>query len=112
MFTLFGYELGGLNGAAIALSFNYILGIVFTLIFLAPVLKIRMKFTRIIHGLCIFFLFLLAAFLLTGFTELDGNIVGAFIIPLFLLSPYLTKVLSGNLIGMALQMLRKDKNAS
>jgi len=110
--NLFGFQLGGLNGAAIALGANFIVGLVFTFALLTPVLKIRMNFTKLHIGLGIFFMFLLAGLALAHFTGLDGNLVGAIILPLFVLCLYLAKVLSRDLVLMVLQLVRKDKKSA
>lgn len=106
---LFGFSLGGLNGAAIAIGANCMIGLFTTVILLNPVLRIRMSYLRINIGLGLFFLHLSIGYLLMRYTELDGNIIGALIIPIFLLSLFLAKVLSANMIDIALKILRKEK---
>ncbi len=109
---VYGLELGGLNGAAIALGANFIIGLGFTVVLIRPILKIRVNYTKILAGFGLFFLFLSAGFLAVWLADVEENIVGAIIIPLFVCSLFSAKVLSRDLIDMALKIMRKEKGIS
>ncbi len=106
--TLWGFAIGGLNGAAIALGGNFIVSIVMTIIYLKPCLNIRLKIRKIWLGLGIFFMTILAIYSLTDMIGIDENILGLMIIPLYIIILYVTKVFSKDLIAIAKGIMKTD----
>ncbi len=105
--ALWGFSIGGLNGAAIALGGNFIIGIIMTIFYLKPSLDIHLSIKKIWIGLVLFFMTILALYSLGGLIEIEENILGLIIIPLYTLGLYLTGVISSDLFSMIKQLASK-----
>ncbi len=109
--ALWGFNIGGLNGAALALGGNFIASIFLTFLYLKPCLKIRLKIRRIWIGLMIFFIFLGITVVLSHCANVQENILGLIIIPLYIGVLYGSKILSKDFFTMAKMVIGKRSSA-
>jgi len=109
--VIWGFEIGGLNGAALALAANFVASIFLTFMLLRPAIKMRIRIKKTITGLGIFSIFLLTVMAILTYTDIHENILGLIIIPVYAGCLILSGVLSKDMWGFVRQVMGKNPSA-
>lgn len=104
---IWGLDIGGLNGAAIALAANFVVSILLTFMLLRPALKIRVRIRKTIADLAIFALFLLATIAVLKYTDIHENLVGFIVISTYAICLVISGVLSKEMWILFRQIMGK-----
>jgi O-antigen/teichoic acid export membrane protein len=81
--SLFGLQLGGINGAAIAYGISMLFSSIALIILVKRLVPIDIQFGNIIAGILSFIISIVLSYVAVTKFSLDGNIVGAIVIAIF-----------------------------
>ena len=81
--TILNLDVGGINGATIALGLSYIIEVVLFFMLIKSYLRFIPNARFILTGLVLFFAVIALAFIMMTHFELSGNIVGLILIPIY-----------------------------
>jgi len=104
-FVIFGFQVGGIYGAAIALGVTQMVGIIILIILMNKYVPIPLNFKMQYLGGLFFVIMLFIAYLATSY--IDGNVVGAIVISVFSLGLYRFGIVPMRGFRKAIMMLKK-----
>jgi O-antigen/teichoic acid export membrane protein len=104
---LFGFQVGGINGAAIAYSITMFFNVFIHIILIKKMVPIDIDFKKQYIGSAFFLLIIALAFLASPYIE--GNLVGLIVIPIFSIGLYYFGIITRGGFNTILSMLRKKQ---
>ncbi|MDD4307408.1 MAG: flippase [Thermoplasmata archaeon] len=105
--TFLGYQIGGINGATIALGSSYILEVFLFFMLVKPKLGIRVKANAILRGLAAFIGVLGTGYVIAVCTDIDENISGAGLIFTYVIILMAIGLVTKKDISMGMSIIKK-----
>lgn len=105
-YIVFGFNIGGINGATLALGISLLVGILFFFALIKPIVKIKVDLKFLVAGLILFMGILALGFIMVYKLGFSGNLAGLILIPVYIASMFLLKIITVDTIKKILSTVR------